>query len=120
MKLRIILSAFAILMCALPAIALASRAPTAAETSAIKAAVAAYVKNPSNHAASDNKVVKVLISTVDKSFASANLKSVSGNSTTLLKLAGGKWKVVGFSPSQSCSLASAAVRKDLGVVCGKG
>jgi len=82
--------------------------------------VAAYVKNPANHAASDNKVAKILISTVDPSFASAAMTSVSGNSTTLLKKNGKAWKVVGFSPSQSCSLASAAVRKDLGVTCGKG
>jgi L-serine deaminase len=119
MTLRMILSVLVISL-AVPAVALASRAPTASESAAIKAAVAAYIKNPSHHAASDNKVVKVLISTVDKRFASAKLTSVSGNSTTLLKKISGKWKVIGFSPSQSCSLASAAVRKDLGVVCGKG
>jgi hypothetical protein len=40
---------------------------------------------PVCEAASDNKVAKIIVSTVDASFAAANLTSVSGNSTTLLQ-----------------------------------
>jgi hypothetical protein len=118
---RALLCTIGLLIClALPSMALASRAPSAKEGKAVVAAVAAYVKSPSSHAAQDNKVVRILMSTIDKRFASAALQSVSGNSVALLEQAGGHWKVVGFSPSQSCSLAGKGIRKELGIVCGKG
>jgi hypothetical protein len=104
----------------LPVTALAHRPATSSETKAIRAAIAAYIKKPSNHAASDNKVTSALVSTVDSHYAAAKLKSISGNSTALLKLSGKVWKVIGFGPGQKCSLASKAIRKDLSIVCGSG
>lgn len=58
-----------------------------------------YIKNPSSHAASDNKVVKITVSTADTRFAAAKLTSVSGNSMSLLERAGSRWKVLGFGSS---------------------
>jgi hypothetical protein len=119
-KARITLLTLAMATClAVPLAANAHRPASSAEAKAVRTAVAAYVKNPASHAAPDNKVVKATISTVDPHFAAASLKSVSGNSTALLKRAGKGWKVIGFSPSQSCSLASKSVRKDLSIICGK-
>lgn len=118
---RTTLCTVGLLVClAVPSTALASRSPTTKEGKAIVAAVAAYIKMPSSHAASDNKVARILISTVDKRFASTALHSFSGDSVALLEGSGGHWVVKGFSPSQSCSLAGKSVRKDLGIICGKG
>ena len=102
-----------------PAAALAHRPATASEKKAVRAAVAAYIKKPSSHAATDNTVTAVWISTVDPHFAGAKLTSVSGNSTALLKGSGTSWNVIGFSPSQKCSLAPRAVRNDLSILCGQ-
>lgn len=103
----------------LPLTAGAHRPATAAEKKAVRAAVAAYIKKPSSHAAGDNTVTAVWISTVDPHFAGAKLTSVSGDSTALLKGSGTSWKVIGFSPSQKCSLAPRAVRNDLSILCGQ-
>ena len=104
---------------AAPVSALAHRPATAAEKKAVRAAVAAYIKKPSSHAAPDNTVSAALISTVDSHYAAAKPTSVSGNSTALLKGSGTQWKVIGFGPAQKCSLASNAVRRDLSILCGQ-
>jgi hypothetical protein len=84
---------------ALPAVALASRAPSSSEAKAIKVAVTAYVKNPSNHAASENKVAKIVVSTVDSHFATASLTCVCGNSSALVGKSGSRWSVLSFGSS---------------------
>ena len=95
--------------------ALAKRAPTRAEASAIRRAVAAYVSRAGSPAAKDNRVVAIKASTVAAGYALARLESkAAGPSHALLHRTHGAWKVVDFgSGAFPCSDASAGVLKDL-------
>ncbi len=93
----------------------AKRAPTVSERKAIRSAIDSFIDARGSPAASDNRVKRIRMSTVDGHFARVDLFSPSaGPSTALLKKRRTGWKVVGFGSADfSCSLAPDDVWSDL-------
>ena len=105
----------AALMVLLAASAHAKRAPTTSERKAIRTAIEVFIDSRGSPAASDNRVARIRVSTVNAHFARVDLFSPSaGPSTTLLKKKRTGWKVVAFGSADfSCSLAPNGVWGDL-------
>lgn len=102
----------------LAAPAAGSRPPRAAEAKAIRAAVAAFVAQPSSPAAKDNRVASISVSTLDPRYAAVRLVSRSAGPSELVLHAGlGTWWEVGFGSSLGCDTAPKAVLADLHVGC---
>jgi hypothetical protein len=85
---------------------LAKRPPTPTERSAIRAAMAAFIEMPGSPAASDNRVTRIRVSTVNARFASAATNSpTAGPAVAILKKRGSTWKVISFGSDTPCSAA---------------
>lgn len=98
--------------------AAAARKPSAAESKAIRSAVAGFIATPRSPAAKDNKVVSISVSTLDKRYASVRLDSKSaGPSDLVLHLSMGTWFEEQFGSSLDCTAAPKAVLADLKVGC---
>jgi hypothetical protein len=98
--------------------ALASRAPTSAESKSIRQAISFFISDPNGPAAKDNKVTKITVSTLDARYAAASLNSKSaGPSEMVLHRSGPGWWVVGFGSSPGCDSAPKSVLDDLKVGC---
>ncbi len=98
--------------------AAAARKPSAAESKAIRSAVAGYIAMPHSPAAKDNKVVTVRVSKLDARYASVRLNSKSaGPSDLVLHESMGTWFVEEFGSSLDCDAGPKAVLADLGVGC---
>lgn len=97
MKGRLLLVALTAAVLAAAAPASAKRAPTVAESKAIRATMTAFIKAKGSPAAKDNKVVKIWVSTIDPSYALVKTNSPTlGLAFALLHRMKGVWKVTGF------------------------
>jgi len=113
---RIALAAVVVLV--LSGSALASRAPTFHETQLIRQTIKGYIAMPKSPAAKDNKVVSIVVSTVDTRYADVHLNSKSaGPSEMVVHESGSTWWVVNFGSSLGCDTAPAPVLADLNVGC---
>ncbi|HWH10167.1 MAG TPA: hypothetical protein VG165_03500 [Solirubrobacteraceae bacterium] len=95
--------------------ALAHRAATQKEHTAIDKAMLTYIHAKHSKAPSDAKVSKVVVSTANHSYALVRLTSrKAGASKALLHTRSGKWRVLAYGVGGfSCSVAPAKIFKDL-------
>jgi hypothetical protein len=95
--------------------ALAHRAPTKKEHSAIDKVMHTYIHAKHSKAPKDAKVSKIVVSTANHSYALVKLTShKSGASKALLHTLNGKWRVTAYGVGGfSCSVAPAKIFKDL-------
>ena len=96
----------------------ARRAPNGTERAAIAAAVKGYVHQPGSPAASDNKILSIGVSTLDRRYAVVRLNSASaGPSELLLHESHATWWVLELGSSLGCDTAPMSVLVDLRVGC---
>jgi hypothetical protein len=102
----------------LTGVASASRAPSGAESKAIRAEVTGFINMPNSPASKTDKIVSIRISTVDPRYASVRLNSTTvGPSVMVLHRSVGSWWVLEFGSSLGCDTAPKAVMDNLKVGC---
>lgn len=98
--------------------AAAKRAPTAPERAAVGSSVKGFIATPSSPAAKDNRIVGIVVSTVDPAYAAVRLMSKSaGPAEMVLHLSRGTWFVLELGSSLGCDTAPKSVLADLGIGC---
>jgi hypothetical protein len=107
-----------VLLLALAAPAGARRPPTVAENKAIRTAMTAFIRK-GDPAAKDNRVIRVVVSTVSPQWALTTQNSPTvGRSSALLHRGPSAWKVVTFGTGGfRCSIAPRKVLRDLDFGC---
>ncbi len=118
MRRVLILVAGVMLVLGVAGSAVASRAPTASESKAIRSIVTGFVNQPNSQAAKDDKIASLRVSTVDARYAAAKLTSKTVGSAELILHRGSfGWWVVAFGSDVGCNSAPRSVLADLKVGC---
>jgi hypothetical protein len=109
------LAVLAALGCAVATGASAARRPSAAEARAIRTAAEAFIRKEGTPAAKDNRIIRVVVSTVSPQYARVDVRSkLAGPALMLLRARSDGWKVITFgSGGFGCNLAPRAVLRDL-------
>jgi hypothetical protein len=103
---------------ALAGTASAARKPTQGEAKAIRRSVAEFIAMPNSPAARNDKIVSILVSTLDPRYAAVRLDSTTvGPSVLVLHRSFGTWFEQNFGSSPWCDAAPKAVLADLHVGC---
>ena len=102
----------------LVASAAAARTPTAPEGKALRSAINGFITMPGSPAAKDNRIFTLRVSTLDKRYAAAQLRSPTvGSADLVLHESMGGWFVEEFGSSLNCDAGPKAVLAVLKVGC---
>ncbi|HVV57569.1 MAG TPA: hypothetical protein VHC45_04345 [Gaiellaceae bacterium] len=118
MRRVLIAAAGALVLLGVAGSAVASRAPTASESKAIRTIFTGFLHQPSSPAAKDDRIVSIRVSSADGRYAAVKVSSkTAGPAEVIFHRGAFGWFVVGFGSSPGCDTAPKRVLTDLHVGC---